>query len=95
LIIEVDGGYHNSEWGKKYDDQRSKELKNQRRNTKIWRFSNDEVMDIDNEQPIKSLLRYVKEIQEYREKGGKLNRKKDLIKDKDTILSLSSFGLIE
>ncbi len=42
--IEIDGGYHFSEYGKKRDAYRDLELFHSRKTLTLWRFTNEEVL---------------------------------------------------
>lgn len=47
--IEIDGGYHFTDYGKKRDQYRDFELSRSRRTLTIWRFTNEEVLSENKE----------------------------------------------
>jgi very-short-patch-repair endonuclease len=67
--IEIDGGYHFSEYGKRRDAYRDLELSRSRKTLIVWRFTNEEVLAESKE--MMERIKYLKEGQEKRLKNHK------------------------
>jgi very-short-patch-repair endonuclease len=64
--IEIDGGYHFTDYGKQRDNYRNFELSRSRKSLTIWRFTNEDVLSESKE--VIEQIEYLKIAQDFRMK---------------------------